>query len=207
MVGISGDVQRPGQADESISNVYVPFFQDPRGGLRLFVRTDGDTEFVVPGIRAAVARVSAAAAVLDIQTLEAAFNERIAPQRAASGVVAVFGIAALLLAAAGLYGFVAYSVSVRSRELGIRRALGADNGDVAGVVFRQLSLLVVLGLALGLVGAVFLARALSGLLYGVESLDALSFAAAAALFLLTATLAGLPSVIRAVRADPLVILR
>jgi putative ABC transport system permease protein len=158
-------------------------------------------------IRAAIYAVDPQQPVGRIRPLSHLVADSIARQRFAMLLFAVFSAVAVLLAAIGIYGVMAYSVGQRAGEIGIRMALGAHTGDVLGLVIRQGGRLVGLGLVVGLAGALSLTRLLESMLFGVRSYDPATFAAIVALLGLVALLACLLPARRAARVDPMTALR
>lgn len=161
----------------------------------------------LPAIRRTVAEMDAAIPPVEIRSVTDAMAESISGQRFTTLLLTVFTGLALLLAAIGLYGVMAYSVAQRTREIGVRMALGATAGDVARRVLREGLLLGFAGMALGLVGAHWGVRLLAGMLSGVTAGDALSFVMAATALLVTAVMASVMPVWRATRVDPLIAMR
>jgi predicted permease len=173
----------------------------------LVVRTEVDPRSLAGAVRDAVQGIDPEQAVFDVRTME----ERVAD--AASGVrfnatlLGFFGFVALLLAAVGVYGVVAYSVAERTHEIGIRMALGASRRDVAGMVMSQGTVMTLAGLGLGLAGAVFATRYLTSLLYGIAPRDPVTLGAAAGMLGVVALVACYLPARRAMRVDPMVALR
>jgi ABC-type antimicrobial peptide transport system permease subunit len=160
-------------------------------------------------IRREIAAVDAGLPIVDLSTMRA-FHDRgiiLWTIRAAGSVLSSFGALALLLAAVGVYGVKSYLVSQRTREIGIRMALGASKRDVVRLVLRQGAILTLVGLVLGLPPAVLLGQALSSLLFDVSPIDPLVFTLAPAILILAATLASLLPAVRATRITPLEALR
>ncbi len=149
VVGVVGDVRHDRLSEPSYPQMYVPFAQAPTRSLVLAVRADGDPRALVPGLRGALAEVDAELPLADIATLEERKAVSLARPRVNAEVLGGFALAALVLAAVGIYGVVAYGVVQRTRELGIRMALGAGAGTVLGMVIRQGMQPVVLGIGLG----------------------------------------------------------
>ena len=140
-------------------------------------------------------------------TLEDAVGEAVARPRLLTVLLGLFGAMGLILGALGLYGVLSYLVNQRTREIGVRIALGAQRGDVLNMVVRRGLALAVAGITVGLGGAVLLTRLMQGMLYGVTSTDPLTFAAVAGVLLLVAVIASVIPALRATRVDPLVALR
>jgi putative ABC transport system permease protein len=208
IVGVVGDA-RPDRLDGVVPmQAYGALAQTHAdwGALTFVVR--GAAAAALPAaIRAAIRSVDGGQAVTSIRPLATLVASSLARQRFTMILFAVFSAAALLLAAIGIYGVMAYAVSQRTGEIGIRVALGARTGDILRLVFRQGGRLVALGLAVGLAGALALTRLLAAMLFGVSSHDPLTFAAIATLLSLVAVLACLIPARRAARVDPMTALR
>jgi ABC-type antimicrobial peptide transport system permease subunit len=173
----------------------------------LMARTRGDAGRLVEEIRRELTSLEPNAPMLDSQTMEAQIAATLLPVRVGMWVVSAVGGVALLLAAVGLYGVIAYSVSRRTREIGIRVALGARPGTVVSLVLRQGLLVAAAGLAIGGLLAIVATRALAGMLYGVSLADPIAWSGAAAAILGAAVVANLLPARRAARVDPAVALR
>ena len=185
---------------------YAPFTQAPAdwGALTFVVR---GAPGIAPGLRAAIHAVDGGQAITRLRPATDWIAASLARQRFTMVLLAAFATAALLLAAVGIYGLVAYTITRRTAEIGIRVALGARAGDVLGLVFGQAGRLVGLGLAAGFAGALGLTQLMSALLFGVSPHDPLTFGAIALLVCLVAALACLLPARRAIRIDPMVALR
>jgi putative ABC transport system permease protein len=184
IVGVVADVRdgRVARLDgDAPLQLYAPLAQNPYDVLTFVVRGRGDDPGLPAAIRAAVRSLDGEQPVAGLRPLGDLVAASIARQRFAMFLFAAFSAFALLLAAIGLYGVMAYTVSRRTAEIGVRVALGAGTGDVMGLVLRQASRLVALGLGIGLVGALLLTRLLEKLLFGVSAHDPLTFAAIAGL--------------------------
>jgi ABC-type antimicrobial peptide transport system permease subunit len=195
--------------------MYLPLAQipDPQLAFTLgneplawIVRTSVDPTLLAPQIQAEV-RDATRAPVTDVQTMQEILSDSIARQRFNMLLMAVFGGAALLLAAVGIYGLVAFSVQQRTHEIGIRMALGARAEHVRTMVLRQGVSLAGIGTALGLAAAFFLSKLLASILFGVQPRDIAVFVAVPAILALVAAAAVLVPAYRASRLDPLVALR
>jgi len=187
--------------------VYLPFAQDPKPAMSLAVRSVGDPTALVPAVRQTVRDLNMDQPIFQVQTLEAARAAGRASQRLATILLAGFAVVALLLAVIGLYGVVSYGVGQRTREFGIRLALGAPRREVLHLVLRQGAMLAVAGAGLGLAGAFALTRLMSTLLYGVQATDPLTFAGVTFLLIVVALVASYLPARRATRTDPLLALR
>jgi predicted permease len=186
---------------------YLHFPAKPGRAVALAVRTAGPAAAALPALRAAILRLEPNVVFTDAIPAAEVVAATLAPTRIGAALLAAFGSLALLLAAVGLYGVVAYSVSLRTREVGVRMALGARPRDVRSLVLRQGGRLALAGVGLGTLTAGFANRVLESLLYGVTPLDPLAYAAAAGLLLLVAAAANLVPALAAARIDPLRALR
>ena len=175
--------------------------------MNLIVRTAGDPHKWSGAARAAVAAVDREQPVTALNTMEEVLNTSTAQQRFSVFLLGVFSTAALLLAAVGLYGAIAYSVAERTQEMGIRIALGAASGEILRMIVGQGLALALAGLGIGTVAALALTGLMSGLLFQVSAADPVSFAASALLFVAIAALASYLPARRATRVDPIEALR
>jgi putative ABC transport system permease protein len=202
IIGVVADTRRTGYDAVVRPETYLPHAQSPDGALMLLVRTTGDPAGAAPALRAAVRELDPALAVQGVQPLASILVEMTAQRRLNTILLSVFGVVAALLAAVGIYGLIAYSVSQRTRELGVRIALGASAGRVMRLVAGEGLLLAAAGVVLGLGAALLLGRSMSTMLYGVTASDPLTFAAIAAVAASTAVAASILPALRAVRIDP-----
>jgi len=210
IVGVVGSVKRPVLAflgRGEVAQVYLPFEQYPRPAASLAVRTDGDPQALGSEVRNVVHDVDADQPVFQIQTLEEALATGMAPQRLAALLLAGFAVVALLLAMIGIYGVVAYGAAQRTREIGLRMALGAKPIDVLKLVLGQGMVLMLIGVGIGLAGALALTRVMSTLLYGVRPTDPPTFVCVSLLLGGAVLLASYIPARRATRVDPMVALR
>ncbi|HEX7630656.1 MAG TPA: ABC transporter permease, partial [Lacunisphaera sp.] len=207
IVGIVYDVKQYGVDRESTMQSYEPFAQVPFNNLTAVIRTSGDARALHNAIRAQVFAVDKDQPVSSIKPLESIVADSMAQQRFAMLLLTVFSAVALVIAAVGIYGVMAYSVSQRTSEIGIRMALGASPGSVLQLILRQGLGVIAAGLAVGLVSALFAGRLLESLLYQTTARDPLTLAAIAGLLALVALVACLIPARRATRVDPLVALR
>jgi predicted permease len=206
VVGVVGDVLDDGYAAAAEPIFYMPWGANPQRGMSVVLRVGGDVTSVVEGVRRAVARVDPDVPAGGLRTLDGMLAETVTRPRAASRIGATFAVLALLVAAAGIYGVLSYAVQSRTREIGIRAALGADSGRLVAMVMGHATRLIALGLAVGLAGALAAGAALSGVLFGVRAWDPPSLVAAAVLLGGVGTLAAWLPARRAVRVDPKVAL-
>ncbi|HEY1434434.1 MAG TPA: ABC transporter permease [Thermoanaerobaculia bacterium] len=207
IVGIVGDVKRASPGAPTQPEMYVPFDQDPWWAGYVAVRVHGDPQRLASLLAARVRALDPALPISDIQPMTQIVSESIAQPRFRATLLGLFAGLALLLAVIGIYGVVSYDAGRRSREIGIRIALGARRRDVLGLVLRQGIGLTALGLAAGLAGAFALTRSVSSLLFETVPLDAATHAGVAALLLGAAVAASAIPAWRAARTDPLDALR
>jgi ABC-type antimicrobial peptide transport system permease subunit len=173
----------------------------------IHLRTAGDPALLATAVRAAVGKVAPELPVFSVRTLSGHVGASTFQQSMASTLLAAFGGLALILAALGLYGVLAFVVSQRTREIGIRIAIGAKPDDVFRMVVRQGLTLTIFGIVLGIAAAYGLGTAMSGLLFGVSASDPVILGAGSAVMLLTALAACLIPAKRAIRVDPVASLR
>jgi len=209
VIGVVEDVKYGTLREENASVIYYPFpnGQTGRGQMTLQVRATGEPSALVPAIRAEVQRIDDTMAMYDVRPLSSFINASIVQERMLTALMSFFGLLAMLLAAIGLYGVMAYSVSQRTQEIGIRMALGAQSSDVLRLVVGQGMKLVLIGVSVGLAAAFGLTRWLKALLFGVSANDPVTFAVVALLLSSVALLACWIPARRATRVDPLVILK
>ena len=207
VVGIVGDVRQYGLDQEPTDQFYVPFAQTPFRESTFLVRTTGDPAILGRRLQELVQTIDAEQPVANVRTLRDLRGDSLAPSRLTTTLLAIFAALALTITATGLAGVIAYTVSQRTREIGIRMALGAAQRGVLGMILRQGLTLVLLGLLLGIGGALALSRLMDGLLFGVGATDPLTFIAVALVLLAVAAVACLIPARRATTIDPLVALR
>jgi len=207
IVGVVKDVRFRGPGRESEPAIYPSLFQVPVSDVFLLVRAASGPAAVIPSLRAAVRAVEPDVAIFEIRTADELLSESLHSSRFETTLLSLFGAAALLLAALGLYGLLAYSVTRRTREIGIRLALGARRSDLAGMIVREGLMRCLTGLALGALAALASTRLLASLLYGVRPADPAIFAGVFGTLLAVALAASLLPAHRASRVDPLKALR
>ncbi|SPE22387.1 conserved membrane hypothetical protein [Candidatus Sulfopaludibacter sp. SbA3] len=206
VVGIVGDMRTSLQNAPNMT-VYPPYWQLSRNDFALVVRTAMDPLALGASVRGIIRGRDSQLVIPRIRTLSDVVDSEVAPRRFQLELILLFALSALLLAAVGVYGVVSQSVTQRTNEIGIRMALGATRVEVGRLVGRQGLAPVLAGLAAGLAGAIFAARLVSGLLFGVPALDPVTFGGAALVLLASAALACLIPAWRATRVDPLIALR
>jgi len=207
VVGVVGDVRNQGLAIEPRKQVYLPLKQSPTAGMALVARTERDAASFGNAIQRAIWEVDPSQPIYELSTMDQILARAVFLPRLSTTLLAMFALAALLLAALGIYGVLSYSVSQRTKEIGLRMALGASGGDTVAMIVRNSVAMVAFGGALGLVGAILLARSLSGILYGVGPFDIPSFALAAVTLMIAGVVASLLPALRTTRVDPVVALR
>jgi putative ABC transport system permease protein len=208
IVGVVGTVAQEGLTAKPYTQLYRPLTQRPSRSIYLSVRTaGGDPMAVAPALRKALRAVAPDLPVNDVRTMEDRVAANIARPRVSVALLGVFSAVALALAAVGIYGVVSYTVAQRTREIGIRMALGARPDGVLQLVVRQGLAPVALGVAVGLASALLATRLMRSLLYGVSATDPLTFAAVALFLALVALVAIWLPARRATRVSPLVALR
>jgi putative ABC transport system permease protein len=207
IVGVVPSTRHLPLTNEMSPEVYTCYLQQPFWHMTLIVRARSDPASLAAAVRAKVQEVDPNQTVYDIATMEQRFSTAVAPQRFNALVMAIFAGMAVVLAAVGIYGVMAYSVTRRTHEIGIRMALGAQRQDVLKLVLRHGALLVASGIGLGAAGALALTRFLSNLLYGITVRDPLTFVAVSLILTAVALLANYMPARRATKVDPMVALR
>jgi putative ABC transport system permease protein len=207
IIGVSADVRNLELRDEAAPEFYTSALQDTWTGMSVVVRTTVDPAGLSPEIRRIVAEVDRSAPVSEVKTMEHIVAEAVTQPRFNLFLLGLFGGIALLLSAAGIYGVTAYAVTQRTREFGIRMALGAQVADVLRMILGQGMLLIGAGVVIGLGASFALTRLLKSLLFGVSVTDPLTFAAIAVVLMFVALLACYIPARRATKVDPLVALR
>ena len=207
IVGVVRDAKLDSLTGTSQEAFYRPLQQAPTSALSLVARTSSDVQAFGSALRAAVAQVDRATPVSDLMTMTTVVERSAARQRFTMLLLTLFAGIALLLGIIGIYGVMSYAVAQRTREIGVRMALGASPGDARRMVLREGLTLAVGGIALGLLAAAASTRALSGLLYGVTATDPVTFAVVPVLLVGVALLASYLPARRATRVDPTTALR
>jgi predicted permease len=208
IVGVIKDNRQDHVRSEMSSYVFIPYAQNKTiTGMSFYVRTQQDPLLIADEMRGAVRSLDPNLPVYDLKTFDRVVDEDLIAERLIAAMSAGFGLLAGLLAALGIYGVLSYLVIQRTREIGIRIALGASQRNVLNLVVRQGMALAVSGMLIGLAAAFFLSRLIRSQLFGVEASDPITFAAISALLLLIALLASYIPAQRAARIDPMVSLR
>lgn len=209
IVGVVGDVHHENLDGNVQVELYVPLTQIPNQERRptIVVRSSIDPPAVMASLRRAVGDLDSALPVDQMETMKHFVSASVGQPRFRALLLVSFSVLALAIASVGIYGVISYLVAQRTREFGIRVAVGATPGDVLRLVLGQASTLIVAGLVLGLLGSVAFARLISGLLFGVEPFDPAIFVAVSLLLSLVALWASYFPARRATRVDPLAALR
>jgi len=207
IVGVVRDVKSAGLQAETEPTYYLPATQAPLHDMMLLVRTTTEPTAIVPALRQTVWSIDSNQPIANVNTLEQIVSDSISQPRLNMTLMALFGALALILAAVGIYGLLSYTVTQRTREMGIRLALGAQVGDVLRLVLKQGMVLALVGQAIGLAGALALTRLIRALLFGVTPTDGTIFAAVVGVLTTIALLACYLPARRATKVDPLKALR
>jgi len=210
IVGVSKDDRDHQLRGEIQRRFYIPFFQGMNGipeEGNFEIRTFADPNSLIRTVRQQVEQVDRSLPVQSVKPLGELLDERLTQERLLAQLCVFFGALALVLASVGLYGVLSYSIARRTNEIGIRMALGAQQGTVLGMVLRETALVVGIGIAIGVPVALALTRLVSSKLYGLTAADPLTVAAASLVLAVVAMFAGYLPARRASRVDPLVALR
>jgi putative ABC transport system permease protein len=217
IVGVVGDVRLSQAQKEVVPIIYIPHLQQSvqwqgpawgyRSGMSFILRTSGNPLQLTTAVQRAVADVDSSKVASGIQSVNQMLRDQGGDRRIYMLLLTVFGAIAGVLAAVGIYGVMAYAVAQRTREIGIRMALGASSTKVMRLVVRQTLLVVGIGLAAGLAGSLALTRFIAEELYGVTPTDPRTFVTVSAGLVAVAVIASLVPTLRAVRVDPTIALR
>jgi putative ABC transport system permease protein len=207
IIGVVGDVKMRGLDIPTRPMVYWPHAELPYLSMTVVVRTNGSAAAVAGALEREVRALDKDQPISDVRTMKEWLSDSIARARFATLLLGIFAVVALMLASLGIYGVMAYSVTQRTNEIGIRMALGASRANVVRLVFRRGLLLALSGVGLGLIGSLGLTRVLAGLLFGVSVTDPAIFGLVPIILLTVATAAVYLPARRATKVDPLVALR
>ena len=213
VVGVVGDVRVRGLERNSEPQIYLPALQAPDGFPAIFdpkdlvIRHTGPTDALVAAVRQIVRAADPEQPISDVRTMDDVLAGDTASRRAQLQVLGVFAVVAVLLSGVGIYGLLAYTVSQRSQEIGVRLALGAAPSRVGGMIFADGMRLALFGIVPGVLGAYAAARGMSALLFGVAPGDPATFATAVGVALLMAFAGSLLPTLSAVRVTPMSVLR
>ena len=205
------DAKNGGLEKPTGTELYVPFAQNAGRGrsqrMSIAIRSSGDPETMVTAVRKELARLDPTLPLARVRTLEDLVSNAQSRPKLLTLLLTLFGSVALVLATVGIYGVISYSVARQSKEFGVRMALGAQRGDVLGIVLGRGMHLGVIGIGIGLVGAMILTRFLSAMLFGVTPTDPITFVVVSLLLGVVAFLASYLPALRATRIDPMEALR
>ncbi len=207
IVGVARDARYRSLREQPLPFIYIPLAQEAQESITLLVRTAGEPLGVVPAVRTELRGLNKDVPVYNVQTMSEHIDAALAADRMVTALLSAFGATALLLAAIGIYGVMAYSVAQRTREIGVRMALGAQGSDIARLIVGQGLVLILIGVACGLALAFALTRAVGSLLFDVSATDPLTFAAITLLLATVALVACYIPARRATKVDPMVALR
>ena len=207
VVGVVADVRYQGLDSEPRKQVYEPLSQSPVNGMALVARTERDPMSFAGALQREIWAVDAQQPIYDLSTLDQLLARAVFLPRLSTALLSWFAFGALLLAALGIYGVLSYAVTQRTREIGLRMALGAKMGQTLGLVIGNSMFLIGTGVAAGLLVATLLARSMAGLLFGVSPFDVPAFAEAAVVLVGAGLAASLIPARRATLVDPIVALR
>jgi predicted permease len=209
VVGVVGDMRRQGLERKALPQIFVSLTQSPASrNMNVFVRTSSEDPLAIAGaLRAAVGRVERHAPIDGVAPLEQQLGNYLAQRRFQTSLLTGFSVVALLMAAVGIYGLIQYSIATRTQEIGLRLAIGAQAGDILRMILREGLTLSLTGVAIGLLGAWWLGRAGSSLLFGVSASDPVTFATVSLLLTCVAVTACYFPARRAMRLDPIRALR
>jgi len=208
IIGVVKDIKYTNLRDEIPIQAYIPYMNSPYlGGMTIYVRTVGDPSQLMTSIRAKVREMDANLPIYAMRTMEAQISNSLSMERMIASLSTVFGFVATVLAIIGLYGVMSYSVAQRTREIGIRMALGAEQRKVIVMVMREVFMLIAIGVAVGVPAALVLTRVVKSQLYGLEAHDPWTLGLATGLLAVVACAAGYIPALRASRVDPMKALR
>ena len=208
IVGVVGDTKGDSLDKEPGNQMYIPYAQDPTWGtLTLTVRTEGEPTALASSVREAIRAVDKGVPTYNVRTMHDVVSNSAAPRRVPMLLLSAFAGIAMLLAMLGIYGVTSYYVTQRTREIGVRMALGAQIADVLKLVLRRAMLLAVIGIAIGIAGAFAVTRYLTSMLFGVKPIDVITFIGVALVLAIVVLVACLVPARRAAKIDPLEALR
>jgi len=207
IIGVAGDTKHRSLLADMPMLIYLPELQAYDGRATLVARTNGDPKDLIPAIRDVVAELDKDLNLFAVKTMAEQIDSTLWQQRIAAGLIGVFGLLALGLSAIGIYGVISHSVAQRTREIGIRMALGADARGVRRMILRQGLILAMTGVLVGLAAAFALTRLMSSLLYGVSATDTITYVVSSIVLVGVALGACIVPARRATKVDPMIALR
>jgi predicted permease len=207
IVGVVGNTQDGGLDAPPQAAMYMPFAQFLAISGGLVIRTAGEPAAVAAAATRVIRRIAPTAPIEHVLTIAQIKDQSVAPRRLNAALVSSFGLLAVIIAAVGIAGVLAFSVSARTNEIGIRMSLGADSGRVQRMILGEGGTLLAIGLVLGVVGALFAARVIRGLLFGIEPYDPATFVGVAVMMAAIGVVASWIPALRAARIDPAITMR
>ncbi|MEO5988767.1 MAG: ABC transporter permease [Candidatus Eisenbacteria bacterium] len=207
VIGVAPDIAQNAEGDDVPATVYLSQMQEPDQTFIVLVRSERPLAQVTAELRQTLRSIAPDLALTEVRTLEAQFRFQMWMRRLFASLMAVFGVMALVIAAVGLYGVMAYSVAQRTQEIGIRMALGAAREQVVRMVVGQALRLTLLGCAIGIAAALLVTQAMATLLYGVKPTDPPTYAIVAIALVMSGLFAAAVPALRATRVDPMIALR
>jgi putative ABC transport system permease protein len=208
IIGVVKDIKYTNLRDEIPIQAYVPYMNSPYlGGMTIYVRTAGEPNQLMSSVRAKMRDLDANVPIYAMRTMDEQISNSLVTERMIASLSTVFGFVATVLAIIGLYGVMSYSVAQRTREIGIRMALGAEQAKVIGMVMREVATLIAIGVGVGVPAALVLTRVVKSQLYGLEAHDPWTLGLATGLLAMVACAAGYVPALRASRVDPMKALR
>lgn len=207
VVGVVGDMHRDGLTRNAVSEIFLPLSQHPARGMDVVVRTSSDPASFCAAVRSAIHSVDKSAPIFNVGTLENSLLAQTVPRRFQTLLLSLFASLGVILSAIGAYGLMHYSVTQRTHEIGIRMALGAERFEVIRIVLDRGGRVAAVGILIGLLGSLFIERALHSLFFGVSATDPITFVSAILMLCLVAVAACYIPARRAASIDPIVALR
>ena len=207
IVGVYENVRNGGPQSDGFSEVDVPFAQSPWPGVSMAVRTSADPDSMSKSIASVIRTVDPDLPMADVKSMDHLLEESVGDERFAASLFGGFAFIALALAAFGIYGVMSFAVAQRTREIGLRMALGAGEGQVLGLIMKEGMTLGIIGLLIGLLGSYGVGHLMKSTLYGIGSIDPIAFSAVAAILMFSALIACYIPARRATHVDPMAALR
>jgi ABC-type antimicrobial peptide transport system permease subunit len=207
VVGIVNDIRNDGLDIAGVPHIYIPIYQGSHRGLSIVLRTSLPAQALEPQIRHEIQSIDPGLPVFGVSSMNEVLDHSLASRRFSADLVSGFAVVALLLASIGIYGLLAYMVGQRSREIGLRMALGAQRSDILRLILRKGLVLAAVGIVAGVIIAEATASMMASLLYGVHPHDLLVFVSVPILLFMVAVLASYIPARRAAKVDPMAALR
>lgn len=207
IVGVVGNVRHDGLNAESKPELFVPFVQLPLSEMHIVVHTDADKSVVASAVREEIRRIDPQLPLTNVSNMDELLSTSVATPRFNMALLAGLAFCAVVLAAVGIYGTISYSVAQRTRDIGVRMALGADSGDTIWLVVSQVLRVLGIGITIGVLGSLGLSRVMTGLLYGVAPTDPATYVVVGCGVVIVGIAASVIPAMRATRIDPVVALR